>query len=236
MKNSIFQRTELLLGEECMKHLSRVKVIVFGVGGVGSWCIEALVRSGIKHITIVDSDTICDSNINRQLHATTKTIGQSKTEIMQKRLQEINPGVEVIPLNMRYNEETSPFFNLDSYDYIIDAIDSLSCKTHLIQTATRTNAVFFSSMGAALKMDPSRIQTAEFWKVHGCPLAAALRRKLRKEGVPRKTFTCVFSDELLSNRIEGNANGTLMHVTASFGLAIAGLVIKDVYKNFSGKQ
>lgn len=229
MENLTFQRTELLLGKECMEHLSRVKVIVFGVGGVGSWCIESLVRSGIRHITIVDSDIVCTSNINRQLHATAKTIGQSKTEIMQKRLEEINPDVEVLPLNMRYNEETSSFFNLDSYDYIIDAIDSLSCKAHLIQTATGTNAVFFSSMGAALKMDPSRIKTAEFRKVHGCPLAAALRRKLRKEGMPQKTFTCVFSDELLSNRIESNANGTLMHVTASFGLTIAGLVINDVF-------
>ena len=230
MNDSIFQRTELLLGQECMEHLSRIKIIVFGVGGVGSWCIESLVRSGIRNITIVDSDTICASNINRQLHATSQTIGLSKTETMKKRLLEINPDANVLALDMRYDEETSASFNLDDYDYIVDAIDSLSCKAHLIQTATKTKATLFSSMGAALKMDISKIKTAEFWKAHGCPLAAALRRKLRKEGMPQKKFTCVFSDELLSNQMKGDANGTLMHVTATFGLTIAGLVIKDALK------
>ncbi len=234
MENLIFQRTELLLGQECMEHLSRIRVIVFGVGGVGSWCIESLIRSGILNITIVDSDTICASNINRQLHATTQTIGLSKTETMKKRLLEINPDANVLALDMRYDESTSSSFNLGSYDYIIDAIDSLSCKAHLIQTATNTTATFFSSMGAALKLDPSRIKTAEFWKVYGCPLAAALRRKLRKERMQTKKFTCVFSDELLSNQTEGNANGTVMHVTATFGLTIASLVIRDVFKNYSG--
>jgi tRNA A37 threonylcarbamoyladenosine dehydratase len=211
-----------------MERLSQTKIIVFGIGGVGSWCIESLVRSGVKNMTIVDSDTTCASNINRQLHATSRTIGMLKTETMKKRLEEINPDVNISALNMRYDENTSASFNLDNYDYIIDAIDSLSCKAHLIQTATKTAATFYSSMGAALKTDPSRIKTAEFWKVHGCPLAAALRRKLRKEGMPQKKFTCVFSDELLSNQVEDKSNGTVMHVTAIFGLTIAGLVINDI--------
>ncbi len=236
MNDSIFQRTEILLGQECMEHLSRVKIIVFGVGGVGSWCIESLVRSGIKNITIVDSDIICESNINRQLHATTQTIGLSKTETIKKRLLEINPDANIVALDMRYSEETSASFNLDEYDYIIDAIDSFSCKIHLIQTATSTKATFFSSMGAAFKMDPSRIKTAEFWKTYGCPLASALRKKLRKDGMPRKKFTCVFSDELLPNQVDSNANGTVMHITASFGLTIAGLVIKDIYKKYAGSK
>ncbi len=228
-EESTFHRTELLLGDNCMEHLFRTRVIIFGIGGVGSWCAEALVRTGIGHLTIVDSDTVCFSNANRQLHATSETVGLLKTEVMKKRLEEINPQASILALDQRYNEETSASFNLDSYDYIIDAIDSLSCKIHLIQSATRTNAVFFSSMGAALKMDVSRIKTAEFWKTYGCPLAAALRRRLRKEGMPSKKFTVVFSDELLENQTKGDANGTVVHVTASFGLTLAGLVIQNVF-------
>ena len=134
--------------------------------------------SGIRHLTIVDSDRVCVTNVNRQLMATSKTVGQVKTELLRDRLLEINPKAEITALQKIYSPETSGSFQLDSYDFIIDAIDSLSNKVHLIQTATQTDAVFFSSMGAALKMDPTRIKIAEFWKVNGCPLGAALRGPL----------------------------------------------------------
>lgn len=195
----IFQRTELLLGKSFIEQAAQTRIIIFGIGGVGSWCAEMLIRSGIGHLTIVDSDRVCVTNINRQLVATTKTVGKVKTEILKERLAEINPKAEITALQKIYSPETSESFELDSYDYIIDAIDSLSNKVHLIQAATATKAVFFSSMGAALKIDPTRIKVAEFWKVQGCPLGAALRSRLKKQGGTSKKFMCVYSDELLQN-------------------------------------
>lgn len=208
IERGLFKRTELLLGNSLMDKISTTQVIIFGVGGVGSWCAESLVRSGIKHITIVDSDRVCVTNINRQLMATTKTVGKVKVDVLKERLLEINPKAEITALQKIYSKDTCESFNLESFDYIIDAIDSLENKIHLIQTATRTNAVFFSSMGAALKMDPSKIQVAEFWKVKGCPLGAALRRKLKKQGMPAKKFLCVYSEEVLSNKGQNSSCGT----------------------------
>jgi len=139
-------------------------------------------------LTIVDSDRVSVTNINRQLLATTKTVGKTKTEVLKERLLEINPKAEITALQKIYSPETSESFELDSYDFIIDSIDSLSNKVHLIQTATKTNATFFSSMGAALKMDPTRIKVTEFWKVQGCPLGAALRSRLKKQEEPAKSL------------------------------------------------
>ena len=204
----IFQRTELLLGKAFLAKASATKVIIFGIGGVGSWCAEALIRSGIGHLTIVDSDRVCVTNINRQLLATSKTVGKVKTEVLKERLLEINPRANINAVQKIYCPETSESFELDSYDFIIDAIDSLSNKVHLIQQATKTNAVFFSSMGAALKLDPTRIKVAEFWKVQGCPLGAALRSRLKKLGGTSKKFLCVYSDELLENQGENESCGT----------------------------
>lgn len=208
IEQGIFKRTELLLGNNAMNRIGQVRVIIFGVGGVGSWCAESLIRSGIKHLTIVDSDRVCVTNINRQLMATTQTVGQVKVEVLKKRLLEINPIAKIEALQKIYSAETSESFNLQDYDYIIDAIDSLDNKIHLIRSATRTKAVFFSSMGAALKMDPSRIQVAEFWKVKGCPLGAALRRKIKKGELPKKKFLCIFSDEVLENKGKNSSCGT----------------------------
>lgn len=208
IEKAIFQRTELLLGKSFMHRVAEKKVIVFGIGGVGSWCAESLVRSGIKHLTIVDSDRICITNINRQLMATTKTVGKVKIDILRDRLLEINPKAEITALQRIYSPETHGSFALETYDYIIDAIDSLSNKVHLIREATKTDAVFFSSMGAALKIDATRIRVAEFMSVRGCPLAAALRKKIRKEGGTHKKFLCVYSDELLQNKGEDTACGT----------------------------
>lgn len=204
----IFQRTELLLGKSFIEKTAEKRVIIFGIGGVGSWCAESLVRSGIKYITIVDSDRVCVTNVNRQLMATTKTVGKVKTEVLKERLLEINPTAEITALQKIYSPETYESFELDSFDFIIDGIDSLSNKVHLIQEATKTNAVFFSSMGAALKMDPTRIKVAEFWKVQGCPLGAALRGRLKKLGGTNKKFMCVYSEELLKNLGENASCGT----------------------------
>lgn len=208
LEKVLFQRTALLVGDERMRKIAGTRVIIFGVGGVGSWCAESLVRSGIRMLTIVDSDRVCVTNINRQLMATTQTVGAVKTEALKKRLLEINPSAEINALQMIYNRENSESFHLETYDYIIDAIDSLENKMHLIQAATKTPAVFFSSMGAALKMDSTKIRVAEFWKVTGCPLGAALRRKLRKTELPSKKFLCVFSDEVLENKGRNASCGT----------------------------
>lgn len=199
---NIFQRTELLLGKNHIEKASQTKIILFGIGGVGSWCAEALIRAGIGNLTIVDSDQVSETNINRQLLATTKTVGKDKTEVLKDRLLEINPNANISALKAIYSPETCESFALDSYDFIIDAIDSLSNKVHLIQEATKTNALFFSSMGAALKTDPTRIKVAEFWKVQGCPLAAALRSRIRKLGGTGKKFLCVYSDEIFPNKGE----------------------------------
>ncbi|MCH5235309.1 MAG: tRNA threonylcarbamoyladenosine dehydratase [Muribaculaceae bacterium] len=204
-----FNRTRLLLGDEIMKSLDETRVIIFGVGGVGSWCAEGLVRSGIGHITIVDSDRVCITNVNRQMMATSKTIGMVKVEALKERLLEINPDVEINAIQAIYSEETASQFDLDSYDYVIDAIDSLKDKAALILHATRSKCKFFSSMGAALKCDPLKIEVAEFWNVKGCPLARALRQRFKKrKEFPKKKFLCVYSEELLDNKGNESACGT----------------------------
>lgn len=222
-----------------MQAIQSKKVIIFGVGGVGSWCAEALVREGIVNLTIVDSDRVSITNVNRQLMATTKTVGLVKVEVLKERLLDINPDANINDIEGVYSTETSADFNLDSYDYIIDAIDSLKDKADLILTATKTKAKLFSSMGAALKMDPTKIDIAEFWNVKGCPLAAALRRRFKhNKSFPSKKFRCVFSPELLSNRFvseetdvrKAQINGSLVHATATFGFMLCGLVMQDIYK------
>lgn len=207
--NGFLRRTQLLLGDDVVERVAQQRVIIFGVGGVGSWCAESLVRSGITRMTIVDSDRVCITNINRQLMATSKTVGQVKVEALKQRLLEINPRADIDARQQIFTAETAESFRLDDYDYIIDAIDSLKDKLLLIEMATRTKAVFFSSMGAALKLDPTRIQVAEFWKVKGCPLARALRQRFKKEKrFPARKFLCVFSDELLVNKGRNATCGT----------------------------
>lgn len=257
IEDGIFKRTELLVGGSVMDSIAEKRVIVFGVGGVGSWCVESLVRSGIRKITIVDSDAVCITNINRQLMATTKTVGMPKVDVLKRRLLEINPRAEIDARREIYSEQTADSFHLETYDYVIDAIDSLDNKASLIRRACSSGATLFSSMGAALKMDPTKISVAEFWKVRGCPLGAALRRKFKKSKLfPSKKFKCVYSEELLQNKgtcgdcgteecvcrkqtsVDENdwhsakvhTNGTMAHVTAIFGFTLAGLVMEDVYR------
>ena len=209
MNQAIFRRTELLLGENTMERVARQRVIIFGVGGVGSWCAESLVRSGIIHLTIVDSDRVCITNVNRQLMATAGTVGEVKVEALKERLLSINPMAEITALQKIYTQETADEFGLENYDYIIDAIDSLKDKALLILMACRTKGRFFSSMGAALKMDPTRIKVTDFWKVQGDPLARALRNKFKSlEQFPKRKFQCVYSDEQLANRGHNATCGT----------------------------
>ena len=145
-----------------MTALAKTRVIIFGVGGVGSWCAEGLVRSGITHLTIVDSDRICITNVNRQLMATTRTVGQVKVDAMKDRLLEINPKAEITAIQQIYSAETAGQFNLDEYDYVVDAVDSLKDKVQLILNATASSAKFYCSLGAALKVNPLKVQVAEF--------------------------------------------------------------------------
>lgn len=232
MNTDFLGRAQLLLGDDVMQRVAQQRVIVFGCGGVGSWCIEALVRSGIRHLTIVDFDRVSITNINRQLMATQETVGQVKVEAMRDHLLTINPEADITIRNEVYNQDSASSFQLDDYDYVIDAIDSLPDKQLLIEQATRSKAKLFSSMGAALKLDPTRVQVAEFWKVKGCPLARALRQRFNKsQRFPARKFQCVFSEEQVRNQgIGEQANGSLVHITAIFGFTLAGLVISDIQK------
>lgn len=232
---SAFARTERLLGADGLRKLTNARVILLGVGGVGSWCAEALVRSGLGHLTLVDPDRVDITNINRQLPATTRTVGRPKVEVLKERLLEINPLCEITALQARY--EKGADFGLASYDCIIDAIDSLTDKAYLILEASACPGAFFSSMGAACKMDPTKVRVAEFFQVRGCPLGAALRKRLRKNGtLPAKPFLCVYDEEVLPNLGpeqdpgpgKAIANGTLAPITGIFGFTLAGLVIHHI--------
>ncbi len=157
IEKAIYNRTSLLLGDDVMQELSSTSVIIFGVGGVGSWCAEGLVRSGITKLTIVDSDRVCITNVNRQLMATTKTVGQVKVEALKAHLLEINPKAEITAIQKIYCEDTADEFDLNAYDYVIDAVDSLKDKALLILRAAESSATFFCSLGAALKVDPLKV-------------------------------------------------------------------------------
>lgn len=238
----IFNRVQRLVGNDGIKRLAESKVIIFGVGGVGSWTAESLVRTGVGHLTIVDADCVAESNINRQSMAFVSTVGKPKVELLKQRLLDINPQAEITAIHGLYNEATADDYDLNQYDCVIDAIDSLADKALLINRATRAHTKLFSSMGAALKFDPTRIHVAEFWDVKGCPLAAALRNRFKRSGVrPAKKFKCVYSDELLTNHPDADEdssgamsfqkkqiNGAVCHITAIFGFTLAGLVLKQL--------
>jgi len=240
-ENELFRRSRRLLGDATLEALGRAKVILLGSGGVGNWCAEALVRSGLRHLTIVDCDQVAASNVNRQAMATTRTLGRPKVEAMKERLLEINPTAHITAVQQPYHAETAGDFHLEDYDYVIDAIDTLDDKASLILQATALPVTFFSSMGAALKIDPSQIRSDVFRKVHGCPLARALRHRFKqRQAFPSHDFRCVYSPELLPNLGEtaehesagpgkGQVNGSLVHITAIYGCTLAGMVIQDIY-------
>ena len=218
-----------------MTLLQSKRVILFGIGGVGSWCAETLIRTGLRHLTIVDDDTVQPSNLNRQLPATQATIGRPKVEALKERLLAINPQADIEALQQRYNYQPSadssqPFdFHLEEYDYIIDAIDSVADKADLMIRASRVKgAKVFSSMGAALRFDPTQVRVAEFWDIKGDALARALRERMKRlDRKPYKKIRCVYS---LEQAQPCETRGSLMQVTAVFGCTLAGLVIQDIYK------
>ena len=209
-----------------MEALRTKRVIIFGVGGVGSYAAEALIRTGLTHLIIVDGDTVQPSNLNRQLPATRATIGMTKVEALKARLLEINPEAEIEALPIMANGDWLKANDLTGYDYIIDAIDSVNDKTDLIINATRAHVKIFSSMGAALRFDPTLVTTGELMSIKGDALAKAVRARMKKMDMhPYKKVRCVYSTEQ-AQRCE--TRGSLMQVTAVFGLTLASLVIKDI--------
>ena len=242
MPNEFFSRSEALLGSETMESLRMKRVILFGVGGVGSWCAEALIRTGLTHLTIVDGDTVQPSNVNRQLPATRETLGRPKVEVLKERLLTINPEAEIEAINTMYKETMynvqkddvqcteEPFdFRLEEYDYVLDAIDSVAAKADLIIRATRTRGVkIFCSMGAALRLDPTKVTTGELMDIKGDALAKAVRARMKKMGVkPYRKVQCVYSTE---QALQCETRGSLMQVTAVFGCTLASMVIRDILK------
>ena len=247
--DDFFSRSEAILGIEAIEELRTKRVILFGVGGVGSWCAEALIRTGLVHLTIVDGDTVQPSNINRQLPATRETLGRPKVEVLRERLLSINPEAEIKAINAMY--EPTPSLKgvedlgeaLSEYDYIIDAIDSVAAKTDLIIRATRVRGTkVFSSMGAALRFDPTQVTTGELMSIKGDALAKAVRARMKKIGLkPYKKVKCVYSTEQAvriqntdryADRIQTELpiKGSLMQVTAVFGCTLASMVIEDIRK------
>lgn len=228
------ERTALVAGDEGMERIMGCRVIIFGVGGVGSWCVEALARTGIGAITMVDPDCVAPSNINRQMPALVSTTGRPKVAVMAERIADINPACRTEALCRSYTAENADTFGIETFDYAIDAIDSLADKAHLIlrctDAATAPRHAFFSSMGAARKVDAGAIAVANFMKVQGCPLARALRTRFRRTGtLPQRPFRCVYSPEPpLPQNPEARASGTFAHVTAAFGLRLTSLVISDL--------
>ena len=245
--NGFLHRTELLLGGAVMERVLAARVIIVGLGGVGSWCAEGLARSGVGTLTLVDADVICPTNVNRQLQATPSTVGRGKAEVLTERLREINPSATIDARMVRYDEQSCGSFDLGAYDYVIDAIDSLGDKLLLIERALQSDTTLFSSMGAGNRMDPSRIRVDTIARSHGCPLARAVRSGLKKRGVPADPL-CVYSDEPPRSRREHaergggcgseelshipreRVNGTVVHLTAIFGFTLASLVLRDIEK------
>ena len=219
----MFTRTIQLLGEEGFRALQNARVILFGVGGVGGWCAEALLRTGIGHLTIVDFDKVDTTNLNRQVVATHDNIGQSKVFEMQKRLLSIAPQADIQAIERQYNADTADTFDLAQYDIVVDAIDMVECKALLLYRATQAGCKVYASMGAGRKTDPQKIRTAEFWKVQGCPLARALRTKMKKANLlPAAKIQCVYSEEISGDQ------GTLAPVVGVFGMTLASMVINDL--------
>ena len=215
------------MGTESMALLQSKRVILFGIGGVGSWCAECLIRTGLTHLTIVDGDTVQASNLNRQLPATQATLGMPKVEALKARLLEINPDAEIEARYEMVNGEWLMVNGLEGYDYVIDAIDSVADKTDLLLYASRLKGVkIFSSMGAALRFDPTQVTTGELMSIKGDALAKAVRARMKRlDRHPSKKIRCVYSTEQAQ---KCETRGSLMQVTAVFGLTLASMVIGDL--------
>ncbi len=233
----LFVRTEMLFGEEAMKKFASSRVAIFGIGGVGGHAAEALVRSGIGNIELIDADTVCQSNINRQLFATTKNIGRLKTEAAKERLLEINPEINITVKSIFYLPENADEFDFTQYDYIIDAVDTVAAKLSLAQKAQLAGTPIISSMGAGNKLDPTLFEVADIYKTSVCPLAKVMRTECRKRGI--KKLKCVYSKEIPMKPKEvfseekstrRQTPGSVAFVPSVAGLIIAGEVLKDLAK------
>lgn len=222
-----FIRTEALLGPGSIETLNNKNVLVFGVGGVGSYVAEVLGRSGLGKLTIVDYDNIEISNINRQIHANMETIGKSKVLTMKERLLKINPDMEVKAFNEKYNRENNDFIEIEDYDYVVDAIDMVTSKLMLAELCHKKNIKIISAMGAGNKLDPTRIILSDIYETKECPLARVMRRELRKRDV--SSLKVAWSDEK-PIKLEGNIPGTVGFVPSVMGLIIGGEVIKELVK------
>lgn len=246
-----FERTGLLLGQEAVEKLQEKRVAVFGVGGVGGYVAEALVRSGIGSIDIVDKDTVSVTNLNRQLIATHSTIGQSKVKVMKDRILDINPECKVYAHECFYLPDTAEQFRFEEYDYIVDAVDTVTAKIELVMKAKEKDIPIISSMGAGNKLDGSQFKVADIYKTKVCPLAKVMRRELKKRGV--KKLKVVYSEEIPTRPIEDmsiscrtncicppgakhkcterrDIPGSVAFVPSVAGLIIAGEVVKDLVK------
>lgn len=226
MQDNMFTRTEMLLGKEAIERLVGASVIVFGVGGVGGFAVEALSRAGVGKITLVDSDTVAVSNINRQIIATAKTVGRYKTDVAGERIKEINPDCQVECHNVFYSEENTDGIELSEYDYVVDAIDSVRAKLFLIESATKAGVPIISSMGTGNKLDPTRFTVTDISKTHTCPLAKVIRTELKKRGITR--LKVLFSDEPPIKPNGERVPGSVSFVPSVAGLIIGGEVIKDI--------
>ncbi len=226
-----FLRTELLLGSKAMECLQKARVAVFGVGGVGGYVVEALVRSGVGTIDIVDNDTVCLSNINRQIIATHKTLGQYKVDVMRERILEINPDAVVNVYKCFFLPETKDEFDFSQYSYVVDAVDTVTAKIELVMECQKAGVPIISSMGAGNKLNPAEFEVADIYKTSVCPLAKVMRRELKKRNV--KHLKVVYSKEEAVRplrEVEGCKAGSNAFVPSVAGLIIASEVIKDLTK------
>lgn len=219
-------RTKNMLGDSAIKKLQNSKVIIFGLGGVGSYTFEALVRSGIGEIDIVDCDKVAKSNINRQLIALQSTIGEDKVEVAKKRALDINPNIQIETFNFFFSEETKDKIDFSKYDYIIDAIDSVKSKLLLIEIAKENNISIICSMGTGNKLDPTKFEIADISKTSVCPLARVMRQELKKRNI--KNIKVLFSKEEPIKPIEGTTPSSNSFVPATAGLLIASFVVKEL--------
>lgn len=237
-----FSRTELLLGSEKMHRLYNSNVIIFGVGGVGGYVTEALARSGVGSFTLVDKDTVSVSNINRQIIATESTVGRDKVDVMKERILDINPQAKVEIRKCFYLPENADEFDLSGYDYVVDAVDTVTAKLEIIVRATEAGVPVISSMGAGNKLDPTGFMVADIYDTSVCPLAKVMRRELKKRGI--KKLKVVYSKEepikLLQKDLSENGEnetagvkpvpGSVAFVPSVVGLILAGEIIKDIIR------
>ena len=231
-------RTELLIGKDSIEIIKNKKIIVFGAGGVGSFCIEALVRCGVEKITIVDNDTISLTNINRQLIATTKTIGRLKVDVVEERIQDINPNCKVIKKAIFFNKETYDLINLLEYDYVVDAIDTISSKIYLAEFCYNNNIKMISSMGTGNRLDPTKFEINDLYNTSYDPVAKVMRYELKRRGI--RKLKVLFSTEiplkpiqtkdLENDSTKRSIPGSISFVPPVAGMIIAGEVIKDLIK------